>query len=82
MWESVLPLFRVQLYYLGQWDGNPSSEVVAEDTLAAAEFVAGEQLTVRGSVKDFRASVWYADHPHITGEKFYRVPDQQGNDET
>jgi hypothetical protein len=69
-----LPLFRVQLYNFGQWDGNPSHEILAEDSLSAAEHVAGEQLTASGVVTDFRASVWYADQPNILGERFYRMP--------
>ena len=73
MERQVLPLFRVQLYNSGEWDGNPSQEVIADDSSSAAERVAGEPLTVHGRVKDFRASVWYADQPQIKGERFYRV---------
>jgi hypothetical protein len=74
--ELALPLFRVQLYNSGQWDGNPSHEIQAEDSLSAAEHVAGEQLSASGVVGNFRASVWYADQPHIPGERFYRMPDE------
>jgi hypothetical protein len=69
-----VPHFRVQLYNSGQWDGQPSFEVLADDPQSAAEYVANEELARHGSVENFRASVWEADQPHIKGLYFYRIP--------
>ena len=70
-----MPVFRVQLYNSGKWDGQASQEVLADDPHAAAEFVAGENLVRHGSVEDFRASVWLAEEPYEKGLYFYRMPE-------
>ena len=74
-----MPIYQVQLYISGKWDGNPSHGVEADTAHAAAEFAAGEVLLGRGKVADFRASVWEADQPYRKGLYFYRVPEPAGD---
>lgn len=73
-----MPYYRVQLYVSGQWDGNPSQEIIADSAHAAAENATGETLVGRGMVADLRASVWEADQPDRKGLYFFREPNSAG----
>jgi hypothetical protein len=74
-----MPIYRVQLFISGTWDGYPSQAVEAGSAHAAAEHVAGEPLVKRGAVADFRASVWEADKPDQRALSFYQAPPSAGD---
>lgn len=67
-----MPIYYVNRYENGVWDGHASTRVEAENELQAAQEVCGEQLTERGGGVGIRATVSSPDAPN-NKKPFYPI---------
>lgn len=58
-----MPLFMVQCYEGGKWDGKDQRRIEAESALEAAEAVCGEPLAEGAKLGDLRAQVTSLQKP-------------------